>query len=104
MRLRDFKVLTFDCYGTLIDWETGIWQALSPLLADHNVVVGREQTLERYAALESELERGPYLEYKQVLRKVLEGLGARLGFAPTAPELSVYPVAPLDRTQVGYTA
>ena len=31
-RLTDFKVLTFDCYGTLIDWETGIWDALQPLI------------------------------------------------------------------------
>ena len=31
MRLRDFPVLTFDTYGTLIDWETGIWDALQPL-------------------------------------------------------------------------
>src|SRR5205823_7802310 len=32
MELTDFKVLTFDCYGTLIDWESGIWEALQPLL------------------------------------------------------------------------
>ena len=31
MRLSDFKVLTFDCYGTLIDWESGIFEALKPL-------------------------------------------------------------------------
>ena len=32
MRLSDFRVLTFDCYGTLIDWESGIYTALQPLL------------------------------------------------------------------------
>ena len=32
MKLSDFKVLTFDCYGTLIDWETGLLQALQPLI------------------------------------------------------------------------
>ncbi len=31
-RLTDFSALTFDCYGTLIDWETGIWDALQPLI------------------------------------------------------------------------
>lgn len=82
----DFSVLTFDCYGTLIDWETGIWQSLSPILANHHAVIDREQALQRYAAIEAELERGPYLEYKQILRQVLEGLGAQLGFAPTATE------------------
>ena len=34
-RLSDFQVLSFDCYGTLIDWETGIWNALQPLLASN---------------------------------------------------------------------
>jgi FMN phosphatase YigB (HAD superfamily) len=33
MKLTDYKVLTFDCYGTLIDWEAGILAALQPLLA-----------------------------------------------------------------------
>ena len=32
-RLTDFKVLSFDCYGTLIDWETGMHEALKPLVA-----------------------------------------------------------------------
>ena len=32
MELSDFSVLTFDCYGTLIDWESGIWDAMQPLL------------------------------------------------------------------------
>jgi len=35
MKLTDFKALTFDCYGTLIDWETGILAAFAPLAADH---------------------------------------------------------------------
>ena len=36
MELTDFKVLTFDCYGTLIDWESGIWEALQPMIAAGN--------------------------------------------------------------------
>ena len=82
----DFAVLSFDCYGTLIDWETGIWQALEPVFSNHNVLMSQEQALERYAALESEIEAGPYFEYKQVLRRVLEGFGALLSFTPTATE------------------
>src|SRR5579859_5782402 len=84
----DFEVLTFDCYGTLIDWETGIWQALSPIFANHHVTLGREPALEQYAALEAAIERGPYLEYKQVLRRVLVRLGHRLMFTPNAAELA----------------
>src|SRR5215813_4241868 len=84
----DFSVLTFDCYGTLIDWETGIWGALEPIFASHGVPIAREAALERYAALEAEIERGPYREYRQVLRGVLEGLGAQSGFTPSEAELA----------------
>ena len=72
--------MTFDCYGTLIDWETGIWEALRPVLAAHQVDLQPEQALELYGELESAAEAGPYQEYKTILRMVLEGFGARLGF------------------------
>lgn len=81
-----FEVLTFDCYGTLIDWETGIWEALGPILAQHRVSVPLDRALELYGELESEAERGPYRDYRTVLRTVLEGLGLRLGFTPTPAE------------------
>ena len=86
----DFEVLTFDCYGTLIDWETGIWQALAPVLAKYDNPIGREAALERYAALEAAVERGPYVAYKEVLRRVLEGLGEQLGFTPNRAELDAF--------------
>ena len=83
----DFDVLTFDCYGTLIDWETGLWAALQPILAQHRIAIATDEALALYGALESEAERGPYHAYRMVLRMVLEGFGARLGFVPTATEL-----------------
>ncbi len=83
----DFEVLTFDCYGTLIDWESGICDALYPILANHRIEITTDQALELYGELESQAERGEYHEYKTVLRMVLEGIGSRLGFAPTPMEL-----------------
>ncbi len=83
----NFEVLTFDCYGTLIDWESGIWEALHPSLTNHHIALTRDKALELYGELESEAEHGEYHEYKAVLRMVLEGLGSRLGFAPTPIEL-----------------
>ena len=56
MRLTDFKVLTFDCYGTLIDWESGIWNALQPLLTQGGLDLGRDQVLEAFAKHESAQE------------------------------------------------
>jgi 2-haloacid dehalogenase len=90
LQFDDFDVLTFDCYGTLIDWETGILDALRPIFAAHRVDLIPDQTLEQYGELESAAERGPYREYKAILRAVLEGLGTRLGFTPTTTELEQF--------------
>jgi 2-haloacid dehalogenase len=86
----DYAVLTFDCYGTLIDWESGIWQALVPVLARHNINVTANRALELYGELESEAERGEYREYRSVLRTVLAGLGSHLGFVPAGSELAQF--------------
>jgi len=83
----NFEVLTFDCYGTLIDWESGIWEALNTSLTNHHIAITRDKALELFGELESEAERGEYHEYKTVLRIVLEGFGSRMGFAPTQIEL-----------------
>ena len=50
--LTDYKVLTFDCYGTLIDWESGIFNALKPLLAKVADKPGRDAALEIFAQYE----------------------------------------------------
>lgn len=91
-----FEVLTFDCYGTLIDWESGIWAALHPILARHRVGVSVDSALELYGALESDAEHGPYRDYKSVLRSVLAGFGARLGFAPTPEEMESFAASVKD--------
>ena len=82
-----FEALTIDCYGTLIDWEAGIWEALQPALTGHHITIAKDKALVLYGELESDAERGEYRNYKTVLRMVLEGLGSRLGFTPTSAEL-----------------
>ena len=52
-KLTDFKALTFDCYGTLIDWERGIDTALAPLLSRVNVDPSRDAALEAFARAEA---------------------------------------------------
>ena len=59
-----YDVLTFDCYGTLIDWETGLLAALREALPD-SVDVGDDALLERYARHEAEAERPPYRSYSR---------------------------------------
>jgi len=96
LRWNDFEVLTFDCYGTLIDWETGILKSLRPIFAAHRIELIPDSVLELYGELESAAERGAYREYKTVLRLVLEGLGARLGFAPTTEGMQQFSTSVKD--------
>jgi 2-haloacid dehalogenase len=81
-----FTHLTFDCYGTLIDWERGILAALRPVLDRHGIAISDAAALELYGELESAAESGPYRPYRDVLTTVMDGFGERLGFAPTDDE------------------
>jgi 2-haloacid dehalogenase len=81
-----FDALTFDCYGTLIDWETGILEALRPVAGDGD----DEALLEAFARHETALEAGPYLPYAEVLAGCLRGLGEELGFTPTPEQQAAF--------------
>lgn len=89
--LRDIEVLTFDCYGTLIDWETGLLQALRPIMKTYSVSIDDVKLLELYGELEAAEERKEYKNYKSVLRAVAHGLGQRLGFSPSDTEADMLP-------------
>jgi len=86
-----FRYLSFDCYGTLIDWETGLATALSSVLAAHGIVMEREELLERYGAAEAELEAEEFRSYRKILQDVLVRLGDGLGFQPTESERTAFP-------------
>lgn len=75
--LRRFDVITFDCYGTLIDWESGILSALAAFRADNDLRVGDDELLQAYAALETALESGDHVSYREVLRGAMRGLATR---------------------------
>lgn len=82
-----FEVISFDCYGTLIDWEAGILAAMQPVIARHELVSSAEDVLRAYARAESAVEAGAYLPYREVLRRTFAGMAKDLGFAPQADEL-----------------
>ena len=82
MKLTDFKVLSFDCYGTLIDWETGLWSSLQPLLAPSRI--DRETALAAFAQAEPEQEHeSPTLPYRDILARVHAKLAARWNLKST---------------------
>src|SRR5579859_4180512 len=87
---RQKDILTFDCYGTLIDWERGILTALQPVLRAHGVAMDDEQLLEHYATFEAEAERGPYLTYREVLATCLRRFGEQMAFSPTANDIASF--------------
>lgn len=71
MKLSEYSTLTFDCYGTLIDWETGIYNALQPLLQKLDSSPTRDESLKIFSDLESGIQSEfPDLVYSQILRKV----------------------------------
>src|SRR5215469_2086850 len=87
MRLTDFKVFTFDCYGTLIDWETGILNALRPLFGSEPVRHSRDEFLAAFARLETAQEaETPEMIYSELLAVVHRRLAEEWGIAATAAD------------------
>jgi 2-haloacid dehalogenase len=85
-----FDVLTFDCYGTLIDWEAGILAALRAPLAAHGIAAPDDALLEAFARHEAELEAGPYRPYREVLGEVLEAMLGHFGQAAMLDERAAF--------------
>jgi 2-haloacid dehalogenase len=77
-----FDVLTFDCYGTLIDWESGLLAGLRKALPETTAEVEDDRLLELYAVAEAALESGPYRAYREVLRAGLDQVAKQLGTSP----------------------
>ena len=82
MKLRDFKVLTFDCYGTLIDWETGLFHGLRALVAGSGRAMSRDQALEEFGRLEfAQQQKTPAMPYSHLLAVVYRQLAEAWGIA-----------------------
>jgi 2-haloacid dehalogenase len=81
MSFESLRLITFDCYGTLIDWENGMLTALRPMFSPDGRSVSDAQLLEHYGEIEAEIEAGPYLPYRQVLSRTAQEMGRRMGVA-----------------------
>jgi 2-haloacid dehalogenase len=75
-----FKALTFDCYGTLIDWESGLVASLQPFLKTKGRDMEAEEILSLYAKFEPEAENGKFKSYKEVLRECMHAFSKELTF------------------------
>ncbi len=83
-----FDALTFDCYGTLIDWETGIASALRACLDPHGVAATDDELLEAYGRAEASAEAGPYRRYREVLARAFRDVCDAQGIEPTGEEVA----------------
>ena len=109
-----FQALTFDCYGTMIDWEKGIFSALRPILEAHGKTIDDFALLKLYSELELKAEQGEFRKYREVLQSVVAGFGEQLAFKPSEEEIRSLPgslpqwppfpdtVAALKRLQTRY--
>src|SRR5215470_5914727 len=80
MELTDFEALSFDCYGTLIDWETGLKAVLVPWARQRGLGLVGEELLAEYAAIEAAAEAdNPASRYPDILPRSMRLLGDRLG-------------------------
>jgi 2-haloacid dehalogenase len=82
-----FEILTFDCYGTLIDWETGIVDAVRPVLTRHGVGADDGKILETYATIEPKQQEGDFIRYALLLRLVMTEMSLRFRFDASVEEL-----------------
>lgn len=82
-----FEILTFDCYGTLINWEDGLFAALRPILAAHSKKIDDGTVLQLYADFELAAEQPPFRNYRDVLAEVVRRFGKKFGFEPTPAEV-----------------
>jgi 2-haloacid dehalogenase len=73
IRFADFDALTFDCYGTLVDWERGIVAGIRAAVGDR-LDASDQQLLEAYGRHEGLLESGDYLPYREVVADALRGI------------------------------
>jgi 2-haloacid dehalogenase len=86
-----FEVLTFDCYGTLINWETGLLPVLRRILSNHAKKIDDVTLLKLYGDFEQLSEQPPFHPYREVLQSVVRRFGAELSFVPTDAELRSLP-------------
>jgi 2-haloacid dehalogenase len=85
-----FEALTFDCYGTLIDWESGIANALRQVLGAAGMKSQDDELLGAFAEFEAPAEAGPYERYRDILALAARGVAARYGVQPAEATVTAF--------------
>jgi 2-haloacid dehalogenase/putative hydrolase of the HAD superfamily len=77
---KDVKFVTFDCYGTLIDWETGVYEAFQKEADRDGFTIDRDALIPRFIEVQREIQRGSYELYAEVLRRTAVRVAAELSW------------------------
>ena len=93
LEFSQFEYLTFDCYGTLINWEAGILAAVRPLLSAHGIALPDEDLLRCYGDFEAAAQSADYRRYRIILQEVVRAFGRRFSFSPSAAEIESLPAS-----------
>ncbi len=97
MKLTDFSALTFDCYGTLIDWESGIASALGAWAGGHGIAAADDELLEAFSRHENRIEaEQPAMLYPQVLALTLRDVASGYGVRASAAEEKAFGASVAD--------
>jgi len=84
-----YDVITFDCYGTLVDWEEGISRAFAEAAALDGRTVDRRTVLDAHAKIEPEVQAGEFHSYREVLQETARRIARSLGW-PVSPERAAF--------------
>jgi 2-haloacid dehalogenase len=85
-----YDALTFDCYGTIVDWESGILAAIDALLGDARGAACDDDLLAAFGRFESAAEKGAFRPYRAVLTEVGNGLLSLVGLPPDAERAAAF--------------
>jgi len=85
LNFNQFEVVSFDCYGTLIDWERGILPVLRQWLSSREIDLSDDATLELFAEFEN--SEYNYIKYRKILQQVVQEFGKIFNFEPTEIEV-----------------
>lgn len=84
-------ILTFDCYGTLVDWETGIAEAFESEAAKDRIEIDRERLIDLYHRIEPEIEAEEFRPYREILQRVALRVADEIGWILDVDRASFLP-------------
>jgi len=88
---RDYDIVTFDCYGTLVDWEGGISAAFMRVAAAEGRILDRQAVLQAHAEIEPVVQAETFRSYREVLRETARRMAGRLGLQVDAQRAAFLP-------------